>query len=126
MRIGVALLAAWGLVLAAIGAAMLLVGADLVAQSRNFVHERDTGGEHRVGGVLGHFARAHIDVDHLLGAADKRRVELIHDVAGTFGARADHHAIGVDEVFDRRAFFEEVGIRHHLGFDTGPLRQALV
>ncbi len=34
MRIGVALLAAWGLVLAAIGAAMLLVGADLADYQR--------------------------------------------------------------------------------------------
>ena len=73
------------------------VGADLLADVGDLVDEADLGGEEGVGGVLDHLGRG------TRGAHDgrvERRVERGHPVAVRVVERADHDAVGVQEVRD--------------------------
>ena len=87
-----------------------------VGQIRQFVHERDARGEHRVGRVLGELRGAHVHVQRALVIAVERRVQPLHQLArmlaGSSSSQPMHDAIGPHEVVDRRAFLQELRIRH--------------
>ena len=85
------------------------VRADLLADVRDLVDERDLGREERIGGVLDHLGRGH--VRDQLGAAE-RPVEAGDAVAERLAALTPYdHAVGVLEVGDRAALAQELGIR---------------
>ena len=58
--------------------------------------------------------------ERLLGAQE-RLVELAQHLADFVAADADHDAVGLDEVFDRRAFLEELGIAGDVAIAAGAL-----
>ena len=91
------------------------VGVDRLAQVRDRVDERDLGREERVRRVLDHLGRRGVGDEH-------RRVdplvELAHAHRRLAVFAADHDAIGVEEVADRLALAQELGVRrdrHALG-----------
>ena len=84
-----------------------------------FVDERNLGGQHAVGGVLGHFGAAHSHDDKLLTAAGKGSVQFAHESGGLFVVRAHHHAVRLHEVGHGVAFFEKFGVGHHVEGDVG-------
>src|SRR6185312_2551063 len=43
----------------------------------------------------------------------QRRVDCAHDLRRAFILGTDHDTIGFHEILDRRAFFQELGVRHH-------------
>ena len=55
---------------------LLDVGAELLGQVGELVHERDARREHGVGRVLGQLGRAHVHHQHALVVALERRIEL--------------------------------------------------
>ena len=59
-----------------------------------------------------------------LFGAQERLVKLAQHVAHFLPADADHHAIGLVEVFDRRAFLEEFRIAGDIAIAAGVLFQA--
>ncbi len=48
-----------------------------------------------------------------LAGAHEGLVELAHDRLDLGVVRADHHPVGLEEVVDRRAFLQELGVGHH-------------
>ena len=84
------------------------VGADLLADVGDLVDEGDLGREEGVGGELDHLGAGDVGAHHL---AAQRLVERRDGVAGLLvaGIGADHDAVGVHEVLDRRALLEELG-----------------
>src|SRR6202007_753881 len=89
------------------------VGADRFRQVRHLVHERDAGGEHRVGGVLGELGRAHAHHDDALAVALERRIELAQQHDGARVVRPDDDPVRALEVLRRPARLEEFRVRHH-------------
>ncbi len=93
------------------------IRADAVGQIREFVHVRDARGEHGVGRVLGEFGRAHVHVKRAFAIAVERRIEALHQLARIFAGHvfiaAQHDAVGPREVFNGRAFFQELRVRYH-------------
>ena len=101
----------------------LMSRAHPLAQVGHFVDEADLRREQRVGHVLGElraFGRHH--EERLLGAQE-RLVELMQHFADFLAPHADHDAIGLDEVFDRRAFLQELGIAGHVAIAAGAFFQ---
>ena len=84
------------------------VGADLLADVGDLVDEGDLGREEGVGGELDHLGAGDVGVDDL---AAQRLVEGRDGIArgAVAGIGADHDAVGVEEVGDRRALLEELG-----------------
>jgi acyl carrier protein len=89
------------------------VGAELLGQVGQLVHEADPGGEHRVGGVLGELGAAHVGDDQALAVALEGRVERAHQQDGLVVVGAHDDAVGLHEVLDRRAFLQEFGVGDH-------------
>ena len=84
------------------------VGVDRLAEVRDRVDERDLGREERVRRVLDHLGRRGVGDEHRrvrptveLGDAHRRLAVLA----------ADHDAVGVQEVADRLALAQELGVR---------------
>ena len=86
------------------------VHAEVFADARDFVHEGDAGGKHGVGGVFGHFGIAHVHGDEARALCGERGVERLHLCVRGFVVGADDDAVGVHEVLDGNAFFEEFGV----------------
>ena len=75
------------------------------------VHEGDARGEHGVGGVLGQLGRARVhEEDRVARCARTARRARAMICAGPLALDADDHAVGLDEVVDRRALLEELGV----------------
>jgi hypothetical protein len=91
------------------------VGADALAEQRDLVHERDARGEHRVGGVLGELRARHVHEQDRLAGAYEGRVQLAEHAARMIALDAEHDAVGVEEVLDRGALLEELGVAAHVG-----------
>ena len=86
------------------------VGASLFAEPGDLVHEADAGGQHGVGGILGHLRGACIHEDDAVAGALKRGIELRHQLFGACIVGADDDAVGAEEVADGDALFEELRV----------------
>ena len=85
------------------------VGADGFAHRGDRVDERELGGEERVAGVLDGLGRRRVGDHERRGHADVERGDAD---GGALVVAADHDAIGLEEVGDRRALPQELGVRH--------------
>ena len=91
------------------------VGAGLLADVGDLVDERDLGGQESVGGELDHLGAGYVGANQLARAlaavfrGKEGAVELLDRVAGPVAAVADHHAVGVQEIVERRPLLEELG-----------------
>ena len=97
----------------------LHVGADLLAQIRDFVDEGDLGGEEGVGGVFDQLGRAPADIHDRRGIEIERAVDFREHLARARVVAADHDAVGMLEILDRRAFAQEFGVGHDLHVGLG-------
>lgn len=92
------------------------IGTDHVREVGQFIHERDAGGQHGVGSVLGELGRRDIHVEDTVVVAREGGVQRAHGVtcllAGGAGIGADDDAVRAHEVFDCCAFLEEFGVGH--------------
>ena len=86
------------------------IRAEFFADVGNFVDERNFCRQKRVGGVLYHFGGAEVGDDD--GGA-KRQVELGHLLGGFLVGGAQHNAVRVHKIAERRAFAQKFGARHH-------------
>ena len=84
---------------------LLNVGAKMLGDVGNLVHETDLGREHRVGRVLGQLGGAHIHADHAIVIAIKRLVQRLQQLGWAWIVGADNDPIRLHEVADRRPFF---------------------
>ena len=85
------------------------VRAQSLGEVGEFVHEADTGGEHRIGGILGQLGASHIHEHQLVVIALERRVELAHEFDRLRILGPDHDAVRPHEVIDRRTLLEIPG-----------------
>ncbi len=90
------------------------VGAQLLRQTSDLVHEADARGQHAVGGILGQFGAAHVHDDDLLAVAVERRVELAQRALGVRVRHADDDAVGPLAVIDRRSLLQELRVGGHV------------
>src|SRR5262249_44359271 len=89
------------------------VGAEQVAQVRDFIDERDLSRKKCIRGVLYHFRRFRIG-DHKWSFYQvQRAVEIFENLDPFFIATTDHHSIGPHEIVNRGAFAQELRIRRH-------------
>ena len=95
------------------------VRAHALGDVGELVHETDLGGEHGVRRVLGELRGADVHHDEPVVIADKGFIQRAHELRGTRIVSADHHAIGLHEVRNRRALLEELRIGHHVELDLG-------
>ena len=72
---------------------LLDVGAELLGQQRDLVHEADARGQHRVGGVLGQLGRADVHDHQLVAGALEGRVQRLHQVHRALVVGADDDAV---------------------------------
>ncbi len=89
------------------------VGAETLAQVRDFVDEGDLHRQEHVGGVFDHLRAAARGVDDLPAVALDRPVDFAHHPASALVLDPDDHAVGTLEVLDRRALAQEFRVRHH-------------
>jgi hypothetical protein len=99
---------------------VLDVRADGLAHGGHGVDEGDLRREERVGGVLDRLRGRGVGDDDRGGDAE---VEGLHAHGGRLVLGADHDAIGVEEVVDRRPLAEELRVGHDR--DVGPAERAL-
>ena len=90
------------------------VGAHEFAEVRDVVHEADAGREHGVRGVLDHFGARDVGEYHAEVVEHHRAVEAGHEFLGLFAFDADDDAVGLHEVRDGGAFFEEFRVARHV------------
>src|SRR5690606_29818802 len=100
-------LVADALVVAHAAGDVLDAGPDRHAHRRGGVDEADLRGQEGVGGVLDGLGRGGVGDDDRRGDAD---VERRHPHGGRLVVAADDDAVGVEEVVDRRALPEELGV----------------
>ena len=97
------------------------VGPVGLAQVGHLVDEADLGGQQAVGDVLGHLgALGRHDQERPVGA-EERGIQLVQPIGDLVAAHADHDAVGLVEVVDRRAFLEELGVAGDVERDLGDL-----
>ena len=94
----------------------LNIRTTLLGDIRQFVHETDLGGQHRVGGIFGEFRGADVHADHAIVAAVKRFVKGSQQLRRARVVRADDDAIGFHEIINRVALFEEFRVRDDIAF----------
>ena len=89
------------------------VSAYAFANGGDLVDEGDLGGQHAVGGILGHLGAADAHDDHFVTGTGKGRVQFAHDGSGLVRRRTDDHAVRLHEVGDGVAFLQELGVGDH-------------
>ncbi len=89
------------------------VGAEVIGEIGELVHERDPRRQHRVRRVFGELGRAHVHHQQPLVAAHERRVDRTHRGDRALVVGADHDAVGPHEIVDRRALLQEFRIGDH-------------
>ena len=97
------------------------VRADLLADDGDLVDERDLRGQEAVRGVLDQLRRLDVRDDERDLQRVQRRVDLLHQLRRFGVGRADDDAVGLHEVFDGRAFAQELGV----GDDRGLVARAV-
>ena len=97
------------------------VGIERFAESGDLVDKGDLGRQEAVRGVFDELGALNIG-DHEGNVFRlQRSIDLQHDVNRPRVAAADDYPIGVQEVIDRRAFAQELGVRDHGKFlSTAP------
>ena len=88
---------------------VLDVGADLLGDVRDLVHEADLGREHRVRRVLGQFRRTHVHHHEAVVVAVERRIQALELVRRARAVGADHDPVRAHAVPDRRASLRNSG-----------------
>ena len=89
---------------------LLHIGAQLLANQRNLVDEADLRREKGVAGILDHFGGAQVGHHN---ARAQGQMQLRHLLGGVMVAAANHHAVGVEEIVNRRTFTRELGAGDH-------------
>ncbi len=91
------------------------VGAQLVAQNGQLVHEGDLGGQEAVGGVLGELGTGDVhDDDRVVRCPDKGAVELLEQLGGADVVCAHDDPVGTHEILDGVALLEKLRVGHHV------------
>ena len=98
------------------------VGPHDFAKVGDVVHERNLGRQHGVGGVLGHFGGRNIHEQHRVAVEREGLVEAGQYVLGALGFYAADDAVGLHEVVDGGAFFEELGVGRDVEVEVGTAR----
>src|SRR5207237_5448383 len=91
---------------------VLHVAADELAEHGDLVDERDLRRQEAVRGVLDQLRRLDVGDDEGNLQRVQRRVDLLHQLDRFRIRGADDDAVGTHEVLDRRAFAEELRVRH--------------
>ena len=100
---------------------LLSIDAQPSAQRSHLVSERDLDGVECVTGILDHLSGAE---RNQASAYTERRVEIRHLLDGRLLGPSHHHQRWFHEILHRRAFAQELGVRHHAHlFVTGQRRQ---
>src|SRR5690606_15592635 len=99
---------------------VLDVRAEAFGDVGQFVHETDFEREHRVGCVLCQFGRTHVHADQAIVIAVERLIQGTQQLGGAGIVGADDDTVGLHEVGDGSAFFQEFRI----GYDVELLRDA--
>ncbi|MNG98221.1 hypothetical protein D3C79_573550 [compost metagenome] len=89
------------------------VGAQVLGEVGQLVHEADARGEHGVGRVLGQLGAAVVHEHELFMIAAEGRVELGKLVMGLVVGGADDDPVRAHAIGQRAAFFKELGVGHH-------------
>jgi hypothetical protein len=89
---------------------VLGIAARHVAEVRDFVHERDLRREHGVGRVLHDLRALRAHALDTIALAIERGVEAREKLVGAVVLRSDDDAIGLQEIVDGVALFQELGI----------------
>jgi hypothetical protein len=89
------------------------VGAQLLGQVGQLVHEADAGGQHGIGGVFGQLGAADVHHDQAVVVALEGCVQCAHVQRCLLVVAADHDPVGLHEVVDGGAFLQELGVGHH-------------
>ena len=93
---------------------VLDIGAEALGDIGQFVHEADSGGQHRVGGVFRQFCRAHVHDHHPIVVAVERIVERLEQFRRSGIAGADENPVRLHEVVDRRPLLEKLRVGDHV------------
>ncbi len=93
------------------------VGAEVLRQIGQFVHEADFGGQHGVGGVLGELRRAHVHDDHAVAIMGEGLIQGSQQLRGALGVGADDDPVRLHEVIDGRPLLQEFRVRDHVELD---------
>ena len=96
---------------------VLHVHAQTLAQAGDLVHERDAGGQHGIGCVLGHLGIAHTHVNETGALLHEGLIQVVQQLAGPLRIDAHDDAIGLHEVLDGHALLQELGVRGHVVLD---------
>ena len=80
------------------------------AKVGNIVHERDTGGQHRVSGIFGHLSRGDVHENHTEIVNQEGLVQLGQHLLGMFALHTHHDTVGRHEVLDGITFLQELRI----------------
>ena len=97
------------------------VRADGIAKIGQVVHERDTRGQHGIGGILGQLRRAAIHDQHAIARTRERGIERLQRGDGARVAGAHDDSVGLHEVAHRVALFQELGVGNHRELAAGVL-----
>ena len=98
----------------------LHIGAGGLAEVGDLVDEGDPGGEEGVGGVFGEFGGLPRREKERRVADVERAVKRAEHRARMVALGADDDPVGAHEVFDRRSFAKELGVRRHIETDARP------
>ena len=92
---------------------VLDVGAELLGQVGQLVHETDARGQHGVGGVFGELGTAHVHDEKAVVVALKGCIQGAHIPGRALVLAAQDDASGAHEVLDGGTFLQELRVRDH-------------
>ena len=98
---------------------MVHAGSHDIAEQGHIVHEADLGGQHGVGGVLGHFGRGNVHKKDGVAVEGKGFVEAGQGILGLRALATHHDAVRFNKILNGRAFFEKLGVGGHIKRDFG-------
>ena len=90
------------------------VGPHDFAEVGDVVHERNLGGQHGIGGVLGHFCRRNVHKQHRVPVEGKGFVEAAQYLLRPLRLHAADDAVWPHKVVDGCAFFEKLRVGGHV------------
>lgn len=100
------------------------VGAEVLAEAGNFIHERDAGRKHGVGSVFGHLGRAVVHDEDAVMVDGERRIKLFHHLGRLGIVNAEDDPVWFHAIGDSGAFFEELGVGDDVKWVRGGKRGA--
>ena len=96
----------------------LNVGAYGFGQIGQFVHVTDFGGQHAVGSVLGHLCAAYAHDNDFVVVAVEWLIQFAQHFFSACTVGADDDAVRPLTVGHGSAFFQKLGVGHHVKFDA--------